>query len=112
MKKDKCKAILMERIKEAALIYLTALKDKHSKSGDLKLEKYLTSTNLNVEEKQTLFKFRNRIYDCKVNHRRSMNPIYIVLFVMLWIPKNISVLSSGQRHKSRRQQLSAFIWNT
>ena len=61
-------------MREAARIYLTQLKDKHSKSNGLqsyKLQQYLTSDELTTEEKQLLFKLRTRTYNCKANFKNQ-----------------------------------------
>ena len=64
--------------REVGRNYLLTLKNRHSKSSDLdedfKLQSYLTSEQLNLEEKQLLFQFRTQTYNCKSNFRKRYEP--------------------------------------
>ena len=73
MKKLKFKSYLNTKIKEAGLKYLLTLKNKHTKSDNLcvasQMQSYLISNKLSLSEKQLLFKFRTRTYNCRANYK-------------------------------------------
>ena len=73
MKKSKFKKLVNSQLREASRDYLMSLKSSHSKHSKMKnnynLQSYLTSDNLSVEEKQTLFQLRTRSTDVKSNFK-------------------------------------------
>ena len=73
MKKQKFKNLVNRNIREASRKHLIELKNKHSKSSglsdDYRMQEYLTSSELNTDEKQLLFHLRIRTYDCKSNFK-------------------------------------------
>ena len=73
MKKLKFKKFLKTKIKEAGLKYLSTLKNKHTKSKGLsvtcQMQSYLISSKLSLSEKQLLFQFRTRTYNCRANYK-------------------------------------------
>ena len=75
MKKQQFKILVNSNIREVAREYLISLKSQHSKSKGLsenfKLQPYLSSNLLNLEEKQTLFQFRTRSIECKANYNQQ-----------------------------------------
>ena len=75
MKRAKFKSIVDKCIKEAIKKHLKSLKDSHSKSKSLDetlvSQQYLQSSELSLQEKQLLFKFRTYTYDCKANFRNQ-----------------------------------------
>ena len=72
LKRDKFKAIVQNKIRNAAHSYLLEKKDKLSKldnlSSDYLLKDYLASPRLSTKEKQLLFKLRTRMIDVKANY--------------------------------------------
>ena len=84
LKKEKFKHIVKKSVREQGETYLYNLKKNHSKSQNLgarfQLQDYLTCDELNVQEKQLLFKFRTRTYDCKMNYRKMYEPDLSCLF--------------------------------
>ena len=89
MKKNKFKALVIEKIRHASNSFLYDQVQKHSKSTKLKassgIQKYLTSQILTIKEKQVLFSLRTRTFNCKANFFLSN-----VTFVMRLINKSIS----------------------
>ena len=75
MKKEKFKNLVNTNVREIGREYLLSLKSQHSKSSglndDFKCQKYLITEKLSVEEKQLLFSFRNRTYECKTNYKNK-----------------------------------------
>ena len=75
MKKEKFKNIVKERIRDQARDYLVKLKQSHTKSSQLdesfKLQPYLQSETLTLQEKQLIFRFRTYTYNCKANFKGS-----------------------------------------
>ena len=73
MNKSKFKKLVNSQLREVSRDYLTSLKSDHKKldnlKNDYKLQDYLSSSNLTVEEKQTLFKCRTRMIDVKSNFK-------------------------------------------
>ena len=73
MKKNKFKKLVMTNIHEVAKKYLSELKEKHSKSTGLThcnmIAGYLSTNQLSTEEKQLLFKFRTRTFNCRANYK-------------------------------------------
>jgi hypothetical protein len=73
MKKLQFKKLLNSKIHEASRKYLLSLKRKHSKSDGLsdtpEMQKYLSSTQLRLDEKQLLFQLRTRTYTCRANYK-------------------------------------------
>ena len=73
MKKQKFKNLVNRNNWEASRKHLIELKYKHSKSSglsdDYRMQEYLTSSELNSDEKQLLFHLRTRTYDCKSNFK-------------------------------------------
>ena len=73
IKKAEFRKIVNSQIRELAKEYLINLKKKHSKldgiSDCFRIEKYLTSSSISTEEKQTLFKFRTRMVEVKSNFK-------------------------------------------
>ena len=79
LSKYKFKNLVRTKVTALARNYLTDLKNKHSKSSGLstsfeKMQEYLYTDNLSVEEKQLLFKFRTRTYPCKTNFKNQYEP--------------------------------------
>ena len=78
MKKLKFRKIVNTQLRIVAMEYLLTLKAKHSKldylPNEYKLEKYLSSTKVTTEEKQTLFKLRTRMVDVKCNFKKMYEP--------------------------------------
>ena len=74
-KKSKFRKLVNTQIRCLANEYLLNLKRKHSKldqvSDTYSLEKYLKSSNISTEEKQTLFRFRTRMADVKCNFKNQ-----------------------------------------
>ena len=74
-KKSKFRKLVNTQIRCLANEYLLNLKRKHSKldqvSNTYSLEKYLKSSNISTEEKQTLFRFRTRMADVKCNFKNQ-----------------------------------------
>ena len=72
MKKSTFKSLVNQKIKECAARYLLDLRQKHSKSKELRysnsMQKYLVSNSLSTQEKQLLFSFRSHTYQCKANY--------------------------------------------
>ena len=72
MKKNKFKALVIEKIRHASNSFLYDQVQKHSKSTQLKassgIQKYLTSQILTIKEKQVLFSLRTRTFNCKANY--------------------------------------------
>ena len=72
MKKSTFKSLVNQKIKECAARYLLGLRQKHSKSKELRysnsMQKYLVSNSLSTQEKQLLFSFRSHTYQCKANY--------------------------------------------
>ena len=70
--------LVKKSVKEQGEIYLSELRLNHSKSknliGKFCLQDYLICDRINVQEKQLLFKFRTKTYDCKANYRRRYEP--------------------------------------
>ena len=79
MKKSSFKSLVLEHTRQAALIYLSELKAKHSKSVGLKIseqtKEYLTTPHLTISEKQTLFKLRTRTFECKENFKNQFESL-------------------------------------
>ena len=75
MKKSKFRKLVNTQIRNLAKEYLINLKMKHSKldqiSDSYRTEKYLESSSITTEEKQTLFKFRTRMVDVKCNFKNQ-----------------------------------------
>ena len=75
MKKEKFKNLVNTNVREIGREYLLSLKSQHSKSSglndDFKCQEYLITEKLSVEEKQLLFSFRNRTYECKTNYKNK-----------------------------------------
>lgn len=75
MKKSKFKKIVQDSIKSTGIEYLLSLKAKHSKSDGLKpnlsIQKYLSVSELTVDEKQLLFQFRTRTFNCRENFKNK-----------------------------------------
>ena len=73
MKKSKFRKIVNSQIRELAKEHLVNLKMKHSKLENIsdcyRMEKYLTSSCISTDEKQTLFKFRTRMIEVKSNFK-------------------------------------------
>ena len=73
MKESKFRILVKTQIRKVATKYLLSLKAKHSKldsvSDEYRLERYLSSSNISTEEKQTLFKLRTRMVDVKSNFK-------------------------------------------
>ena len=78
MKQEKFRNLVVKNVKEVGRNYLLTLKNRHSKSSgldeDFKLQSYLTSDKLILEEKQLLFQFRTQTYNCKSNFRKRYEP--------------------------------------
>ena len=77
MKQEKFRSLVVKNVKEVGRNYLLT-KNRHSKSSgldeDFKLQSYLTSDKLILEEKQLLFQFRTQTYNCKSNFRKRYEP--------------------------------------
>ena len=73
MKKEHFKALVKEKIREQARLYLVSLKDSHTKSKHLDetftLQPYLKNNSLTIDEKHLLFKYRTYTYNCKANYK-------------------------------------------
>ena len=73
MKKSIFRKIVNSQIRELAKEHLVNLKMKHSKLENIsdcyRMEKYLTSSCISTDEKQTLFKFRTRMIEVKSNFK-------------------------------------------
>ena len=78
LKREKFKTIVKKSVKEQGEIYLSKSRSNHSKSKNLnnkfELQDYLVCHQLNIHEKQLLFKFRTQTYECKANYRRLYEP--------------------------------------
>ena len=78
LKRERFKTLVKKSVREQGEIYLSKLRMNHSKSknlvGRFSLQDYLTCDQLNIQEKQLLFKFRTQTYDCKANYRRMYEP--------------------------------------
>ena len=72
MKKQTFKTLVSRKVRESAGIYLHKLKEKHSKSKELKnsdsIQEYLVSNQLSTDEKQLLFSLRSYTFSCKANY--------------------------------------------
>ena len=72
LKKDRFKALVKDKIRNAAHSYLLEKKGQLSKldnlSSDYSLEDYLSSHRLSILEKQLLFRLRTRMVDVKCNY--------------------------------------------
>ena len=68
LKRERFEMLVEKSVKEEGEIYLSKLRMNHSKSknlvGRFSLQDYLTCDQLNIQEKQLLFKFRTQTYDC------------------------------------------------
>ena len=74
MKKQKFKSIVKESIRFKAWEYLVNLQKEHSKSKGLtvfKMQPYLLTDALSIQEKQLLFQFRTYTYEAKANYRNK-----------------------------------------
>ena len=73
MKRHKFKSLVKEKVREQARDYLIKLKRSHSKLNDLdesfKMQQYMVSDELTLDEKRLLFRFRTQTYDCKANYK-------------------------------------------
>ena len=73
MKKMKFKKLLNNKLREVAKDYLIRKKSTHSKllgmNNSYKLQGYISSSNLSVEIKQLLYKFRTRMVSVKSNFK-------------------------------------------
>jgi len=73
MKKEHFKALVKEKVREQARLYLVRLKDSHTKSKYLDetftLQSYLKNNSLTIDEKHLLFKYRTYTYNCKANYK-------------------------------------------
>ena len=72
-KKSKFKAMIKKKIKPKSDEFLIEIQAKHSKSINLEIsdepQVYLTSEELNLDEKRLLFKLRSRMIDIKNNFK-------------------------------------------
>ena len=77
MSKYSFKKLIKENIRIIAANYLISLKQKHSKSENLKYSKemqvYLRNESLKIEDKKLSFRLRNRLVDVKTNFRNKYN---------------------------------------
>ena len=73
MKRHRFKSLVKERVRELAWAYLIKLKGSHTKSKYLdesfKIQHYLVSDDLTLDEKRLIFKFRTHTYHCKSNFK-------------------------------------------
>ena len=79
LSKYQFKNLVRTKVTALAKNYLIDLKNKHSKSSGLstsfeKMQDYLYTDNLSLEEKQLLFQFRTRTYPCKTNFKNQYGP--------------------------------------
>ena len=72
LKKDRFKALVKNKLRNAAHSYLLEKKEQLSKlenlSSDYSLKDYLSSHRLSILEKQLLFRLRTRMVDVKCNY--------------------------------------------
>ena len=72
MKKQTFKTLVSRKVWESAGSYLHKLKEKHSKSKELKnsgsIQEYIVSNQLSTDEKQLLFSLRSHTFSCKANY--------------------------------------------
>ena len=77
MKKQKLKTLIKKKLKEKSDENLMELQAKHSKSINLEIsdepQEYLTSDEINTEEKKLLFNLRSIMLDIKVNFKNKYN---------------------------------------
>ena len=75
MKKGSFKKLVDEKIQLVSATYLINLKDKHSKSEQLKysteIQPYLKNDELSIEDKKLMFRLKNRLIDVKINYRKK-----------------------------------------
>ena len=78
LKKMKFKRLVNSKIREVAKDYLLRLKSTHTKLSGLNnsytKQEYLSSDQLNVEQKQVLYKFRTRMVPVKSNFKSQFGP--------------------------------------
>ena len=85
LSKYKYKTIVKRAVEEEVVNYLLKLKEPHSKMKELEYsrletQKYLKSDNgMSYEEKCTLFKFRVREIDVKINYRNKYRDVKCTL---------------------------------
>ena len=77
MKQAAFKKLVNEKIRELSIAYLISLKNKHSKSENLRasydMQPYLKNRNLSIEEKKIMFRIKNRLIDVKMNFKKKYN---------------------------------------
>ena len=77
MKKISFKKLVNEKVQHLSSSFLISLKNKHSKSENLKISEfmqpYLKNDNLSIEEKKLMFRIKNRLIDVKVNFKKKYN---------------------------------------
>jgi hypothetical protein len=75
MKKGSFKKLVDEKIQLVSATYLINLKDKRSKSEQLKysteIQPYLKNDELSIEDKKLMFRLKNRLIDVKINYRKK-----------------------------------------
>ena len=73
MKRHKFKSLVKEKVREQARDYLIKLKRSHLKLNYLdesfKMQQYMVSDKLAIDEKRLLFKFRTQTHDSRANYK-------------------------------------------
>ena len=75
MRKYSFNKLVNEKINLIAAQYLIGLKERHSKSLNLKysteMQPYLQNENLSIQNKKLMFKIKNRLIDVKTNFKKK-----------------------------------------
>ena len=77
MKKYSFTKLINEKINQSAAQYLIGLREKHSKSDNLKfsseMQSYLRNEKVSIQGKKLMFKLKNRLLDLKCNYKKKYN---------------------------------------